>query len=85
MSTNDTSAQDTERRQRELIRASAQRKEELMRELSATQERERARQREAEAAKTARLRALRLAREAADAVPDAQVLRGARALPRQKE
>jgi hypothetical protein len=67
MSANDTHTLDTARRHRELLRSSVRRKEELIRELSATQERERVRQREEEAAKTARLRALRLAKEAADA------------------
>jgi hypothetical protein len=85
MSTNDTPALDASRRQRELIRTSALRKEQLMRELSATQERERARQREAEAAKTARLRALRLAKEAADAAPATLVLKGVSAPSRQEE
>ena len=67
---------DEERRNRALIRSSAQRKEQLVKELQATQDLERARLREADAAKTARLRALRLAKEAADAAPPGSPLKG---------
>ncbi len=67
MTTKDTQAPESARRQRELVRTSAVRREELLRELSATRAQERVRQQEADAANTARLRALRLAKEAADA------------------
>lgn len=59
--------QDPGRGHRALQRSSLQRKEELLRELQKTREEERVRLLEADAAKTARLRALRLAKEAAAA------------------
>ena len=59
--------QDPARRHRALQRSSLQRKAELLRELQKTREADRARLLEADAAKTARLRALRLAKEAAAA------------------
>ena len=72
---------DADRRNRNLVRSSAQRKEELVKELNAERERERARLREAEAAKTARLRALRLAKEAAEAASATPALKGVRVPP----
>jgi hypothetical protein len=67
MSSKDTQAPESARRQRELVRTSAARREELLRELSETRAQERVRQQEADVANTARLRALRLAKEASDA------------------
>ena len=76
MTSNDTA--DEERLKRALIRSSAQRKEQLLRELQATQDQERVRLQEADAAKTARLRALRLAKEAGDAAPPGSPVKGGR-------
>jgi len=69
--------QDPARGHRALQRSSLQRKEELLRELQKTREEERVRLLEADAAKTARLRALRLAKEAATAEPETAPLKGA--------
>ena len=85
MSSKETQAPESARRQRELVRTSAMRREELVRELSATRAQERVRQQEADAANTARLRALRLAKEAADATSAGPVLAHVSAPPRQEK
>lgn len=65
MTTDKVQVQDAVGHQRELVRLSARRMQDLLRELNAAQGRERVREQQADATKTARLRALRLGNEAA--------------------
>ena len=67
-----TEEREAERRHRGLVRSSAQRKDALLKELAEERQREAARLRDADAARTARLRALRLAKEAAESTPAVQ-------------
>lgn len=70
------------RRRRDKPMPHAQSTEVIVRELQMEREREREREREAEIAKTARLRAQRLAKEAADAEQAGNVvLKGVRGAP----
>lgn len=70
---------DSDSRHRALMQSSAQRRAEHLRGQQVTREQERASMLEADATKTARLRALRLAKEAADAEPATVALKGVRA------